>query len=128
MSGPTSALALEPEGLVGNGTVHDYATLAGLGHVSRARLSQLMNLLVLAPDIPGGDPLPAREPNWPRRDHAAAPSANRAGAILDKATPPLASTPATVGTEGATPSGSDSPSPFLKEKGSFRFPRSRSWG
>ena len=34
-----------------DGTVRDYATLARLGHVSRARLSQLMNLLVLAPDI-----------------------------------------------------------------------------
>jgi hypothetical protein len=45
------ALALKLEGLVRDGTVHDYATLARLGHVSRARLSQLMNLLVLAPDI-----------------------------------------------------------------------------
>ena len=34
-----------------DGTIRDYATLARLGHVSRARLSQLMNLLVLAPDI-----------------------------------------------------------------------------
>ena len=34
-----------------DGIIGDYATLARLGHVSRARLSQLMNLLVLAPDI-----------------------------------------------------------------------------
>ncbi len=33
------------------GVVADYATLAELGHVSRARISQIMNLLVLAPDI-----------------------------------------------------------------------------
>ena len=45
------ALALKLEGLVRDGTVRDYATLARLGHVSRARLSQMMNLLVLAPDI-----------------------------------------------------------------------------
>ncbi len=31
--------------------IADYATLAELAHVSRARMSQVMNLLVLAPDI-----------------------------------------------------------------------------
>ena len=29
----------------------DYAALARLGHVSRARITQIMNLLLLAPDI-----------------------------------------------------------------------------
>jgi hypothetical protein len=45
------ALALRFDGLVRAGLIADYATLAELGHVSRARISQIMNLLVLAPDI-----------------------------------------------------------------------------
>jgi hypothetical protein len=45
------ALALRFEGLVRSGAVKDYAELARLGHVSRARMSQVMNLLNLAPDI-----------------------------------------------------------------------------
>jgi hypothetical protein len=45
------ALALQLEGLIRNGPIHDYATLARLGHVSRARLAQVMNLVLLAPDI-----------------------------------------------------------------------------
>jgi len=44
-------LALRFDGLVRAGLIADYATLAELGHVSRARISQIMNLLVLAPDI-----------------------------------------------------------------------------
>ena len=31
--------------------VYDYADLARLGHVTRARVTQIMNLLNLAPDI-----------------------------------------------------------------------------
>jgi hypothetical protein len=45
------ALAGKLEGLIGNGTIRDYATLARLGQVSRARISQVMSLLLLAPDI-----------------------------------------------------------------------------
>ena len=45
------ALALRLDHLVRTGVVADYATLARLGHVSRARVSQVMNLLLLAPDI-----------------------------------------------------------------------------
>ncbi len=33
------------------GVVRDYAELARLGHVTRARISQVMALLLLAPDI-----------------------------------------------------------------------------
>jgi len=39
------------ETLIRSGEVRDYAALARLGHVSRARISQIMNLLHLAPDI-----------------------------------------------------------------------------
>ncbi|MFN0056488.1 MAG: hypothetical protein ACKV0T_30440 [Planctomycetales bacterium] len=39
------------ETLIRDGEVRDYADLARLGHVTRARLSQIMNLLSLAPDI-----------------------------------------------------------------------------
>lgn len=45
------ALAVYLEELVKNGTVADYAELARLGYVSRARMTQIMNLRLLAPDI-----------------------------------------------------------------------------
>src|SRR5260370_25439728 len=45
------ALALKFEGLIQHGLVKDYAELARLGQVSRARVTQIMNLLNLAPDI-----------------------------------------------------------------------------
>jgi hypothetical protein len=45
------ALAIKLDGLVRRGIVRDYAALARLGHVSRARITQIMNLLLLAPDI-----------------------------------------------------------------------------
>ncbi|MCA9109912.1 MAG: hypothetical protein KDA52_08205 [Planctomycetaceae bacterium] len=45
------ALAMKFEGLVRDGVVADYAELARLGHVTRARMSQIMSLLHLAPDI-----------------------------------------------------------------------------
>lgn len=45
------ALAIRFQTLLDEGAVHDYAELAGLAHVSRARITQIMNLLLLAPDI-----------------------------------------------------------------------------
>lgn len=45
------ALAIRCEELVRRGEVADYADLARLGHVTRARMSQIMNLLNLAPDV-----------------------------------------------------------------------------
>jgi hypothetical protein len=45
------ALALRFEGLLRSGMVASYAELARLGHVSRPRVSQVMNLLHLAPDL-----------------------------------------------------------------------------
>ena len=45
------ALAMRFERLVASGQVADYTELAELGHVSRARITQIMNLLLLAPDI-----------------------------------------------------------------------------
>ena len=45
------ALAHRLDELVRTGVIADYATLAKLAHVSRARMSQILNLLVLAPDI-----------------------------------------------------------------------------
>jgi hypothetical protein len=45
------ALALKFEGLVREGVVADYAELARLGRVTRARVTQVMNLTLLAPDI-----------------------------------------------------------------------------
>lgn len=45
------ALAIRFDGLVRNGEIGDYAALARLGRVTRARMTQIMNLLMLAPDI-----------------------------------------------------------------------------
>lgn len=45
------ALAIRIEGLVRDGIISDYAAAAELGHVTRARMSQITNLLNLAPDI-----------------------------------------------------------------------------
>ena len=61
------ALAIKFQEMVRRGEVRDYADLARLGYVSRARITQIMNLLNLAPDIqeeilhadlsrPGGPP------------------------------------------------------------------------
>jgi hypothetical protein len=45
------ALAIRFEELVRTGEVRDFAEIAELGHVTRARVSQIVNLLNLAPDI-----------------------------------------------------------------------------
>ena len=44
-------LAIHMQELVDKGEVADYADLARLAYVSRARITQIMNLLHLAPDI-----------------------------------------------------------------------------
>ena len=45
------ALAIKFQDMIDRGEVKDYADLARLGHVSRARITQIMNLLNLAPEI-----------------------------------------------------------------------------
>jgi hypothetical protein len=45
------ALAIKFQDMVDRGEVRDYADLARLGYVTRARITQIMNLLNLAPDI-----------------------------------------------------------------------------
>jgi hypothetical protein len=45
------ALAIRFEGLLREGTIRDYAELARLGRVTRARMTQIMKLLDLATDI-----------------------------------------------------------------------------
>ncbi len=45
------ALAIRFDGLIRAGEVTGYAELASLGHVTRARMSQIMCLLCLAPDV-----------------------------------------------------------------------------
>jgi hypothetical protein len=76
------ALAIRLEQLLRQGVVADYAALARLGHVTRTRITQIMNLRLLAADIQeqilflpatlhGRHPLHlkllqpiAREPDW----------------------------------------------------------------
>lgn len=45
------ALAIKFQDMVDRGEVRDYADLARLGFVTRARLTQIMNLTLLAPEI-----------------------------------------------------------------------------
>jgi hypothetical protein len=45
------ALAIRFEGMLRNETIQDYAELARLGQVTRARITQIMKLRLLAPDI-----------------------------------------------------------------------------
>jgi len=45
------ALAIRLDQMIRDGQVADEAELARLGHVSRARLTRIMNLLLLAPTI-----------------------------------------------------------------------------
>jgi hypothetical protein len=45
------ALAVRFELLIRDGEIADYAEIARLGHITRARVTQIMNLLLLAPDI-----------------------------------------------------------------------------
>ena len=45
------ALAIKFQDMLDRGEVQDYADLARLGYVTRARLTQIMNMLNLAPDI-----------------------------------------------------------------------------
>lgn len=53
------ALAIRFDDLIRSGAITDQADLARLGHVSRARVTQIMNLLHLAPAIQG-NPVPAK--------------------------------------------------------------------
>jgi hypothetical protein len=46
-----AALALHFERLIRTGAVASYSDLASLGYVTRARVSQIMSLLNLAPDV-----------------------------------------------------------------------------
>ena len=45
------ALAIKFQDMVDSGEVRDYADIARLGYVTRASLTQIMNLSLLAPDI-----------------------------------------------------------------------------
>jgi hypothetical protein len=83
------ALAIKFQEMVDHGEVADYADLARLGYVTRARLTQIMNLTLLAPEIqeailfptemPQGRSVGERawrtltaEPNWKRQRELAA--------------------------------------------------------
>jgi hypothetical protein len=46
-----AALALRFEHLVRCGEINNFSEIAAVGHVTRARISQIINLLNLAPDI-----------------------------------------------------------------------------
>ena len=45
------ALAIKYQGMVSRGELRDYADIARLGYVTRARATQIMNLLHLAPNL-----------------------------------------------------------------------------
>ena len=66
------ALALKCEGLVQSGTIPDYAELARRGWVTRARVTQIMNLLHLAA------PIQEEILNWPAGESERDPVSERA--------------------------------------------------
>jgi hypothetical protein len=103
------ALAIRFDRLLRQGVVADYTALARLGHVSRARVTQIMNLLCLAPDLQetllfmprterGRDPIILRDLQpiaavldwreqrclWPQPDIAADPTTKTRSRILEK--------------------------------------------
>jgi hypothetical protein len=94
------ALALRCQQLVQTGVIANYAALAELGHVSRARVTQILNLLLLAPDIrlpttaPGQREFLGSQPVCPRPTHPGAFSraipSIPAGNGADARTPALA--------------------------------------
>src|SRR5438034_5720493 len=45
------ALAIKFQNMIDRGEVRDYADIERSGYVTRARLTQIMNLILLAPDI-----------------------------------------------------------------------------
>lgn len=61
------ALAIYYEDLIRNGHVHDYAEIARLGHVTRARVTQIMNLRLLNLS------LQEQLLNWPKVQHGRDP-------------------------------------------------------
>jgi hypothetical protein len=75
------ALAIHMDSLVQQGVVADHAELAALAQVSRARLTQIMNLLLLAPDIQEEILFFAK--NRGSRDTIAEPSVRHVTAIVD---------------------------------------------
>jgi hypothetical protein len=86
------ALAIRYEGLVEEGEMPDYAEIARLGHVSRARLSQIMNLRLLAPRYSGRNPLSAPLRARRRANPGTGSAAAHLGLELAKATANVAAT------------------------------------
>jgi hypothetical protein len=75
------ALAIHMDALLRQGIVADHADLAVLAHVSRARITQMMNLLLLAPDIQ--EEILFLPRNLGGRDSIAEPSVRHVTAIVD---------------------------------------------
>lgn len=75
------ALAIRFDGLVRRGEVADFAEIAALGHVTRARVSQIVNLLNLAPDIQ--EAILFHEPVCGQRDAVAERQVRAIAAELD---------------------------------------------
>lgn len=76
------ALAIRFDELIQAGEVTDYAELARLAHVTRARITQIMNLRMLAPDIQEAILFAAASGGWPRHDLPAAAAADCPGGRL----------------------------------------------
>ena len=75
------ALALKFEEMIRSGVVDNYAVLAQLGQVSRSRVSQMTNLLSLAPDIQ--EEILFLRPDEAKRLRISEPSVRKLSAILD---------------------------------------------
>jgi DNA invertase Pin-like site-specific DNA recombinase len=75
------ALALKFEDLIRSGVVDNYAVLAQLGQVSRSRVTQITNLLSLAPDIQ--EQILFLRPEEAKQLRLSEPSVRKLSALLD---------------------------------------------
>jgi hypothetical protein len=86
------ALALRLDELVRTGKVASYSALATLGHVTRARICQIMSLLHLEPDITRSAAVSSADRRRPRCPYPGRPDAHRRRLRLAQATTPVAAT------------------------------------
>ena len=84
------ALAIRFDELIAKGDIKNYAELARLGHITRARVTQIMNLLHLAPDIQEQVLFLPRHSDGPRPDQTRRVAAADNGDRLEEAAAVLA--------------------------------------
>ena len=105
------ALAHRLDGLLRAAVVRDYAELARLGHVTRARVGQVMARIAVGPGPPGADPVPASGRAGPRPGDPARPAADRCDGGLASAATLVGMLPAWRPARGGRPARLVAPTP-----------------